>query len=77
MDRQIRLTFTDGTTLYVSWTWERCLDATCEAYSIGYAAASYFVDDAAVVIDASEAPLWFRHIGQEIALRHTPTTDPE
>jgi hypothetical protein len=72
LDRQIRLQFADSPALYVSWTWERQRGPDCEPYSIAYSESSYFTDSAARVIDASNSPLWSRHIGREIELAYTP-----
>lgn len=78
LDRQLRLRFADSPTLYVSWTFERKHDAPgCQDYSIAYSQSSYFTDNAAHVIDASESPLWSRHIGREVELVYTPSASPK
>ena len=73
LDRQIRLQFADSPALYVSWTWERQRAPDSEPYSIAYSESSYFTDSASRVIDASDSPLWSRHIGREVELLYTPS----
>jgi hypothetical protein len=73
LHRQIRLQFADSLVLYVSWTWERQHGPDSEPYSIAYAESSYFTDSATRVIDASDSPLWSRHIGREVELAYTPS----
>jgi hypothetical protein len=74
LGRQIRLQFADSPPLYVSWTWERQRGPDCEPYSIAYSESSYFTDGAARVIDASDSPVWSRHIGREVELAYTPSS---
>ena len=71
LDRQIRLHCSDAPTLYVSWTSERQHGPGDEPYSIAYAQSPYCSNEAAHVIDASESPLWARHIGRTIKLAYS------
>jgi hypothetical protein len=71
--RQIRLQFADSPPLYVSWSWERQHGPDCEPYSIAYSESSYFTDGAARVVDASDSPVWSRHIGRAVELAYTPS----
>lgn len=57
----------------MSWTWERQHGPDSEPYSIAYSESSYFTDSAARVIDASDSPLWSRHLGREVELAYTPS----
>jgi hypothetical protein len=73
LHRQIRLQFADSPALYVSWTWERYHGPDSEPYSIAYSESSYCIDSAWRVIDASDSPLWSRHLGREVELAYTPS----
>jgi hypothetical protein len=77
LDRQIRLHFADSPTLYVSWTSDRNSGPDSEPYSIAYAYSSYFTDDAARVLDASDSPRWSRHVGRRVELAYVPSSSHE
>ena len=73
LDRQIRLQFADSPPLCGSWTWERQRGPDCQPYSIAYSESPYFTGGAARVIDASDSPLWSKHIGRAVELAYTPS----
>jgi len=72
--RQLRLQFADSPTLYVSWTWKHQYGPDSEPYSIAYSESSHFTDGAERAIDASDSPLWARHVGQDVELAYTPSS---
>lgn len=63
--------------LYVSWTSARQHGADNAPYSIAYAESSYCADTAACVVDASESPLWSRHVGRDVELAFTTILSPD
>lgn len=76
LGRQIRLHFADGPPLFLSWTWERQYDSTCQPYTIGRSSDSFFKDEPATVVDVSNSALWSRHVGQEVEVSYCPFTSP-
>ena len=74
--RQIRLLFSDSPGVYVSWTWARQHGPDDQPYSIAYGPSSYFSNDADFTVDASDFPLWSRHIGRDVALTYPASTLP-
>ena len=74
--RQVRLHFSDAPTLFLSWTWERQHTSSDEPYSIGHQANSFFGDEPASVVDASDSPQWSRHLGQDVEVAYYLSTSP-
>lgn len=75
--RQIRLSFSDAPTLFVSWTWERQHGPDDPGYTIGYAQASYCKDDPQLVVDASDSPLWTNLVHHIVQLEHIESSSPQ
>jgi hypothetical protein len=76
LGRQVRLHFADAPTLFLSWTWERQYDSTCQPYTIGRSPDSFFRDEPAAVVDASTSASWSRHLGHDVEVRHCRSTLP-
>jgi hypothetical protein len=77
IDRQIRLTFTDYPTLYISWTWERPSHHDSPAYSIAYGESSFFTTTEAALLDVSQTAIWSRHIGRAVELIYLASASRE
>lgn len=75
LGRQLRLQFSDAPTLYLSWTSERHCETESQPYSIACSKESYFMDGAAHVVDASDSPLWSKHIGRQMELAYLPSQE--
>jgi hypothetical protein len=70
LERGLRLGFADAPTVYISWTWERQYDDTCEPYSIGWRTTPYHGEEPDRLVEASRSSLWAPLIGQEVELSY-------
>ena len=77
LDRQIKLRFSDASVLYVSWTSGRQHGPDDQPYSIGFRDFSYCSAEPAFVVDASNSPMWSKHIGRTLELAYTPASAVE
>ena len=62
IDREVRLTFADARTLYVSWRQDPV------EYAIWFQDHSFFVNSPDVVLDLTESEIWLPLIGSDVNL---------